>query len=75
MKLPATVRHGTSAAYNKYKCRCPTCRAHMAVYMRQRRASFRARGLCTECGDPVAPGRVKCQPHLEESRRHATSDV
>lgn len=35
----------------------------MAAYMRERRAEFRARGGCTECGRPTLPGRVMCRDH------------
>ncbi len=34
-----------------------------AQYMRERRAEFRARGGCAECGRPTLPGRTKCKEH------------
>lgn len=36
-----------------------------AQYMRERRAEFRARGGCSECGRPVLPGRTVCKEHAQ----------
>lgn len=36
-----------------------------AEYMRERRAEFRARGGCKECGRPTQPNKTLCKEHAE----------
>lgn len=36
-----------------------------AQYMRERRAEFRARGGCKECGRPTQPNKTLCKEHAE----------
>ena len=36
-----------------------------AQYMRERRAEFRARGGCSECGRPTMPGKTMCKEHAQ----------
>ena len=43
-----------------------------AQYMRARRAEFRARGGCIECGRPAQPGRILCKAcAIYKSKRSA----
>lgn len=36
-----------------------------AQYMRERRAEFRARSGCKECGRPTQPNKTLCKEHAE----------
>ena len=43
-----------------------------AQYMRARRAEFRARGGCSQCGRPAQPGRALCKAcAIYEAKRSA----
>ena len=40
---------------------------HHARNQRARVARLKAAGLCIQCGEPRAPGRLLCPPHLKVS--------
>lgn len=49
-------RHGRTLKVKKYRAR----------WKRAYRASKARDGICQDCPAPVAPGKKRCQPHLDE---------
>ena len=70
--LPCEERHATSNA--RYRAQ-PAVRSKRAEGMRVLREQRGRAGLCWECASPVAPGRKRCEHHLEMHRLNRKLDT
>jgi hypothetical protein len=61
-------RHGSISTYANRGCRCEECRAVAIAYLKNYRATKKARGLCLSCRESAVEGRVFCAKHLALAR-------